>query len=392
MSISDLVYIDSTGYHYADYPTFLAYFTTQYQNIYSIDVAIGPNSQDGQWLAIQAQAAYDSAVRGASTYLSFSPSTAQGVGLSRQVKINGLTRNIASFSTVDLDIGGTVGTAIINGVAQDELGQLWNLPTTVTIPGGGTITVTAISQVIGAINAQPNTVTVIFTPTLGWQTVNNASAAAPGDGVESDAALRARQSISTSLPALSVFDSTLAAVANVPGVEMVSSGYENPTGSTDGNGIPAHSISIVVEGGDAIAIATAIANKKTPGTGTYGTTTETIFDSRGVPNVINFYRPTLVTIDVVISITTLTGYTSGYASLIQNEVAAYINALGIGTDVLFTKLYVPANLIDNPTAAATFDIDAIEISRDPASPAASNVTIAFNELATVVAANIVVST
>lgn len=391
MSISDLVFIDSTGYHYADYPTFLLYYQQQYQTIYGTDVYLGSDSQDGQWVAVQAQAAFDLAALGAANYNSYSPSTAQGVGLSRQVQINGLQRNQATFSTVDVAIGGTVGTPITNGVAQDSLNQLWNLPTSVTIPMAGTITVTATSQIVGAIDALPNTVTTIYTPTAGWQTVNNPSNAAIGDGVESDAALRNRQAVSTSLPALSVFDSTLAAVANVSGVELVSPGYENPTGSTDANGVPAHSISIVVEGGDALAIATAIANKKTPGTGTYGTTTETVIDSRGIPNVINFYRPTLVTIDVAINLTQLTGFTASYKTFIQNEVAAYINALGIGTDVLFTKLYIPANLPDNPTAAATFDINSIAISRHPASPTPANVVIAFNELAVVVATNIVVT-
>lgn len=389
MQITDLVYIDETGYHYSDYPAFLDWLQTKYRAIYGADIVLSASSQDGQFLAILAQAFFDTASVGASVYSSFSPSTAQGVGLSRVVRINGISRRIPTFSTVDLDIGGTVGTTIVGGIVVDDLNQKWDIPT-VTIPISGTITVTAVAQDIGTVNAAANTVNRIFTPTRGWQTANNPLAATPGEPVESDASLRRRQTISTANPSLSVFEGTWGAVSNVSGVDAVR-GYENPTGTTDGNGIPEHSISFIVQGGDAMAIAAAIADHKTPGTGTYGTTTEVVYDSRGVPNTINFYRPTVVPINCEVNITTFTGYTSGYATLIQAAVAEYINSIGIGNDVLFTKLYVPANLINDPTAAATFDIDSIEISRDSNPVAAANVAIAFNELANIDAADIVVN-
>jgi hypothetical protein len=43
-------------------------------------------------------------------------------------------------------------------------------------------------------------------------------------------------------------------VAAVLGVTRLAA-YENDTNSTDGNGIPAHALSLVVDGGDALAIA-----------------------------------------------------------------------------------------------------------------------------------------
>lgn len=45
-------------------------------------------------------------------YNAFSPSTAQGAGLSSVVKINGIRRKTASYSTVDLRIVGQVGTIV----------------------------------------------------------------------------------------------------------------------------------------------------------------------------------------------------------------------------------------------------------------------------------------
>lgn len=379
MAIADLVYVDAMGFHYPDYPTVLQYLTDEYKVIYGADTYLAPDSQDGQWLAIQALAIFDTMQVAAAVYSSFSPLTAQADALSRNVKINGIRRRAATYSTADLLIIGTAGTVIANGQVEDTLSQKWNLPALVTIPPGGSITVTATAVDIGAITAAANTINKIATPTLGWQSVNNVAAAAVGDPVETDAELRRRQTFSTALPSLTVLDGTVGAVASVPGVTRFR-GYENDSDVTDANGIPAHSIAIVVEGGDQQAIGDAIAIKKTPGTGTYGTTTVTTYDQYGLPNLIKFFRPTLATIRVEVTIQALTGYTTGFADLIAAAIAASIQALEIGDDVLITKLYVPANL-PGQAAGATFDITQLRIKKNAGAFGTSNLTLAFNEVA-----------
>lgn len=379
MAIADLVYVDATGFHYPDYPTVLQYLTDEYKAIYGADTYLAPDSQDGQWLAIQALAIFDTMQVAAAVYSSFSPLTAQADALSRNVKINGIRRRAATYSTADLLIIGTAGTVIANGQAEDTLSQKWNLPASVTIPPGGSITVTATAVDIGAITAAANTINKIATPTLGWQSVDNVAAATVGDPVETDAELRRRQTFSTALPSLTVLDGTIGAVASVPGVTRFR-GYENDSDVTDTNGIPAHSIAIVVEGGDQQAIGDAIAIKKTPGTGTYGTTTVTTYDQYGLPNLINFFRPTPATIGVEVTIQALTGYTTGFADLIAAAVAASIQALEIGDDVLITKLYVPANL-PGQAAGATFDITQLRIKKNAGAFGTSNLALAFNEVA-----------
>jgi len=389
-TLSELVYIDETGYHYADYPTFLEWLKEEYRAIFGADVYLEADSQDGQDIAVRARALFDSAALGASVYNSFSPATAKGSGLASVVKINGIKKRIPTKSTVDLDIAGAVGTSIIDGVAEDELvGTKWLLPSPTVIPISGNITVTAEAENAGAINAQINSITKISTPTRGWVSVNNPAVATPGAPIETDAELRVRQSDSTALPSLSVFEGTIGAVANVEGVTRYK-GYENDSSVTDGDGIPAHSIAMVVEGGDALEIATAIAIKKTPGTRTYGTTSEVVFDRYGMPNTINFYRPTDVPITVEVRLTAYTGYSSAYADLIKTAVADLINSLSIGADVLYTKLYVPANL-PGTTPGTTYDILTIKIKRGADPLAESNVVIAFNEAASCDVADITVT-
>lgn len=377
MELADLVYIDATGYHFADYPAFLAWRTAQYQAIYGADVYLEADSQDGQLLAVQALADYQTAALGASVYNSFSPVTAQGVGLARNVKINGLNKRVPTHSTVDILITGQSGTIISSGVVIDTLEQKWDVPVT-SIPGGGSITVTAVAQDIGAVNAEANTVNRIFTPTLGWQSVNNVAAAVPGEAVESDAAFRGRQARSTANPSLTVLDGSAGSVANLPGVLEVRA-YENDTGSVDLNGIPAHSICMVVYGGDAVAIAQDIALHKTPGAGTFGNTTENVTDARGMPLAISFSRPTIDTITAVVTIVAGTAYSSDYTALIKQSIADHINSIGIGNAVLYTKMFTPAYLNGDP-AGKTYDVVTIEIGLNADPPDTINIPIDFDGL------------
>lgn len=365
--------IDATGISAPDYPTILATITASYQSIFGSDVILTPDSQDGQWIGILASMINDSNQSMIATYNQFSPTTSQGAGLSSVVKINGLEREASSNSTSDITLVGVAGTVINNGIVGDNLnlGTRWALPAVVTIPDSGTIIETATSVDTGSITAAANSLTVLLTPTLGWQTANNVAQATPGAPVEQDATLRQRQAVSTALPAQSPLDSIAAAVANTTGVTK-SKAYENDTGSTDSNGIPGHTISLIVEGGDSVEIATAISLKKTPGTGTYGTTSETILDPRGIPNLINFYRLATVELTVDVIVKKLALYLSTTDDLIIAAASDYINGLDIGQNVLNGNVAAVAQLPATPQAS-TFTVLGVTMSR-PSNPVDTTIT------------------
>lgn len=374
--------INASGITIPDYADILYTLKEKYRSIYGSDVYLEDDSQDGQWIAIIAAAQNDSNASVVAAYNSRSPSTAVGEGLSSVVKINGIKRQSASNSTADVVIGGQDGTTITNGIVADALQQRWSLPASVLIPDAGEITVTATAIEVGALQAPAATITKILTPTLGWQTVTNTLAATPGAAVETDAQLRARQRRSTALPSVTPLDGLYGLVADLDGVTQVQI-YENDTDATDGNGLPEHSIAAVVEGGDAQEIANAIFAKKTMGAFTYGTTTESVIDAYGVPRQIRFSRPITKPIDVVIEIDSQTGYTSVIGTKIRQAVTEYINALEIGSDVILTRLYVPANLNgDVDEGAETFELLSIMICLSGGSPAAADIAIGFNEVAT----------
>ncbi|PXV60876.1 Uncharacterized phage protein gp47/JayE [Dyella jiangningensis] len=373
--------LSATGISAPAYSDVLAFLQAQYQGIYGADVYLEPDSQDGQFLAIVAQAISDANATAIQIYQSMSPATAQGAALSQNVKLNGIARALFSYSTVDLLLIGQAGSTINNGIAQDTNSNQWILPAVVVIPPSGQITVTATCSVAGAITAPAGTVTIIKTPTLGWQSVSNPYDAVPGAPVESDADLRYRQTVSTALPSLTVMDGIVGAVSSILGVARVRA-YENDTASTDSNGIPSHSMSLVVDGGDATAIANAIATKKTPGAGTYGTTPVVVTDIYGRPITINFFRATDQAITVSITMKALAGYSSTVGQAVQQAVSAYVNATAIGGGTAGTVEW------DGAIAAAkavpnsnTFRITSLTLT-GPGGAGAPDVPLAFNQAAT----------
>ncbi|WP_158810245.1 hypothetical protein [Beijerinckia sp. L45] len=356
----------------------LAALQNDYRSVYGSDVSLDSDDQDGEWVGIQATAFNDYCAAFAAVYNAFSPATAQGAGLSSIVKTNGIERLIAGFSTADLTIAGTVGTIIFSGVVSDGSNK-WSMPTVVTIPLSGQIVVTAICQTAGAITAAAGTISSIQNMTKGWQSASNAAAASPGAPVEQDPQLRVRQSESTMLAATGVVDGIYGAIAAL-GVTRLRI-YENDTNAPDANGIPGHSICVVVDGGDNTAIATAIASRKLSA-GTYGTTVVTVTTgAAGIPRAINFFRSTQPSISWGISIKALTGFTVDVQTQLQQALSDWTNALGIGAGsagrIMLARAYAPALLTG--VAASTFELLGLTVSRDGNPLTAADVAIAFNE-------------
>ncbi|MDU2342828.1 MAG: baseplate J/gp47 family protein [Enterobacter asburiae] len=374
-----------------DYQTILDTLTSYFQQIYGSDAYLEPDSKDGQMVALVALAIHDANNTAISVYNCFSPATGYGAALTSNVKINGIARRGATNSTVDLILTGTAGTSITNGTVKDTNNVIWRLPASVTIGVGGTVTVTATCSNSGAVAALAGTITTINTPTRGWASVTNPAAATVGAPAETDAELRIRQGQSVALPSLTPFEGVDGAIANVAGVTRHKL-YENDTGTTDSNGLPPHSISAIVDGGDVTEIAQTIRGNKGQGTATYGTTSVTVPDTYGNPHVISFSRSTDVPIFGHITLKAFTGYTSQIGVQIQQAVADYINGLTIGDDVLLSRIYSPANLgVVSGGNARYYDIQELLIGKSAGSVAAANIIIAYNESASCKPENIVLT-
>lgn len=372
--------IDRAGISAPSYEDILASLKASFRLIYGDDAYLEADSQDGQFVAIIAKALDDANQATISVYNSFSPQTAVGAGLSNVVKINHMRRLVATKSQVNLTLTGVGGTSIISGRVRDVDGNVWLLPAVVTIPSSGSIIVTAEAEQAGSINAPTGSCTVIATPTAGWQEVTNASAATPGQPIETDAQLRARQEITPAINAYTVLTGLAAAIKAIPGVTY-GVVYENDTGTTSGDGIPAHSIAAVVKGGDANLIAQAIFDRKAPGVGTHGTTTINITDISGALRPIKFFIPTERVVQVEVSLYAENGYNTEIANQIKQSVAAYINGLDVGENVILTRLYAPA-LLNSVQNSETYRLSLVRTRFTGGSFGTADLAVAFNEKAT----------
>jgi uncharacterized phage protein gp47/JayE len=383
--------ISAAGLTIPSYTQILNYLIAQYQAIYGQSVYLGVDSADYQEISLFASMAADVLKTAQLTWNNQSPQTAVGAGLDSIIKLNGLQRLIASYSTVVLTITGTPGTVITNGIVQDSIyGYNWNLPASVTIPNTGTITAVALCQQIGAVAILAGQISTsgIVTPTLGWLTVTNAGPSVPGQPVEVDAKLRSRQALSVALPSISLPAGTLAAIAAVSGVTRYAMD-ENSTATTNGNGTPSHSIAPVVEGGTDLDVASAIYYNRGLGCGTYGTTTVAVTDaiSQIVSN-INFYRPTYAPIYVVITAHLLPGGSSATLTAMSDALVTYLNSLQIGELVSYGALVSVAMSVNPNLTLPIVSVRTLFFGTSASPTTTTDVVMAFNAVVQGIAGDI----
>jgi hypothetical protein len=179
-------------------------------------------------------------------------------------------------------------------------------------------------------------------------------------------------------------------VASVAGVTRYVA-YDNDTRVTDANGIPGNSLAMVVEGGDVTAIASAIAGKKGPGGGTYGTTSATVINVYNMPITINFFRPNYQAITGAMSLKALAGFTTAIGAAAQQAVSDYVNQVAIGGGPSGTVEWADALTAANSIPGSnTFKLTALTLA-GPGGPGAPDVPLAFNQAASCTPASIVLT-
>jgi uncharacterized phage protein gp47/JayE len=404
-------YLDAAGLHIPSYADIRDDMISSYLAVYPQVVFLGTSTAKYQEISIFALKCYDTLLAAQLSYNARSPTTAVGSDLDAIVKMNGLARKAASYSTVPLTITGVPGTIITNGLVADTSGNVWALPISVTIPSGGSVTVSGQCTTPGAVQAATGAVNAIVGGiTAGWTGATNPFPALPGLPVESGSQLRARQALSVARPSSTRLAGTLAAIAEAPGVTRYAQGtpsssgtstsVENPTGSTDSFGNPQHSVSMVVEGGTDLAVATAIyANR---GIGPYtnpnasanptGTRSITVTDpNTGVPLVIGFQRPVYVPIFVTMVLHGLTGYTSADIAAVQAAIVLYLNSLQIGETVTFASFYAVAQSVMPSLLLPQFSITSLFTGTAASPSGVIDIPLDYYQVAQGITGNVLIS-
>lgn len=372
-------YIDDAGLHVPTYADIRDDLIDDFKKIYGDDLYLGNDSQDYQMISAFALKTYDTIQLLQIVYNNQSVKTAVGTGLSSRVKLNGLRRKTASYSTCVLTLTGVPGTTIAAGIVEDTQGRKWRLPENAKFVDE-TLEITATCQDIGAVEAPVGTIAKISNPQYGWLTVTNKVPAVKGRPIETDEELRRRQAISPALPSRNMTNSTIAGIATIAGVTRYKV-YENDTNTTDENGVPSHSIAAVVEGGLDGAIAEQIYLRKGPGCGTHGTTTSIYINSDGLKNEIRFFRPIYQDVAVKITIKKYTTYTTAVEQDIKRNIAAYIERLGIGANVTTTGVLTAIAAAVDDALQPSFALQSVQIGRADGVLGIADVDIPYNAMA-----------
>lgn len=240
-----------------------------FYQIYGPNINVASNSPDGQMINIFALAKQDMLNLCVSIYNSFDPDQAVGIALDNISQICGITRKGGIYTQVAITV--TVSQNLnLSGLdtstpytVQDGNGNQFQLITSASLTTGANI-LNFQAQNIGFIQVLPNTITTPVTIIGGVLSVNNAGAPYQvGSNQETDSNFRLRRQASTSFPALGALNGMYAGLNNLSGVAGAEV-YENMTNATV-NGIPAHGIWVVINGGTAAQIADVIYNRRTLG-------------------------------------------------------------------------------------------------------------------------------
>lgn len=286
--------------------------------------------------------------------------------------INALASNINSA-----DIGLTAGN--INGILNlksDSLDTYFKVYTSSDMSIENVTTNAVFTATIkGNITVPSNAVTVIQTPVSGWLSVTNQNPGIAGRNLETDAQLRIRRELSFRLGGSGTPEAIRARILNVPGVTAATV-FENIGDTTSTEGLPPHSFEVLVQGGVDNEIADTIWKVKPAGIRSFGNVDEIVIDSTGRQQPISFSRPVLVPIYVSVSLTKTTDYPSNGDDLIKQNIAAQINALAIGQDVIYQSLYQSIYKVPGISSAE------VEISSDGSTYNAANIIISPSQIAT----------
>lgn len=359
------------------------------------DLNLSPESPDGQINGVYSESDSNLWSLAEACYNAFSPSKASGAALSDLVELNGIERQDATSTSVELLCSGVPGVIIpIDSLCSTEGGVIVvKTLSSVTIGAGGTVSVPAESITTGVEVVLAGEITNIDTPISGWAIVTNPLDGITGEEEETDAELRVRRNRSVSRSAISILDSIVAEVLAVSGVTYTA-GFENDQDVTDPNGLPPHSTLIVVEGGGDDDIAQAIFIKKVDGIQTTGNSSGNATDSQGVVKPINFSRPNKIEIHVRVDINTFEDFPPTGIQDIKQAIVDYANGdliegrgFGVNDDVIRTELFTPVNTV-NGLSVSILTI----LAGSPAGPGDfANIAIGFDERSEFTIANIEVN-
>jgi hypothetical protein len=322
----------------------------------------------------------------------FDPDAAEDQLLVNLGKLTGTARRAATQSTVDLDCELAEDTELVAGThfaaIDGKEDVLWTPEEDFTAPSDGTHSVRFVSQETGPITASQNTITVISTAVVGWESVNNPDDASPGRNADTDAILRQRREEQLTAAGSATIDAVKADLLDIDDIETAAV-FENTGTTIDAQGRPPGSIEAVLYDGTPPlvgddVIAQAIWESKAGGAATFGESSGTATDSSGNEQTVNFTRVTVREVWLEFDVT-VSGDYAGDAAL-KLHIATEGNKLDQGEDVIAWYMGTLPGAVQGVT-----NVTAVRLGFSVSPSGTDDLEIDFREIARFDTARIVVN-
>lgn len=330
-------------------------------------------------------------------YNAFNRHAAEGFALDNIGDLNGTGRNPAtkSFVTAQVTLGASfsqpAGVLIANVVGQPTI--RFTNKNTVTSTTAGDYSAIFEALDYGPTVANAGTLTVITAPVSGWNAVSNLVDATVGALEETDTPYRQRQETELSASGSSTVDGIRADILRVPGVQECFV-FENTTNVTSPDGLPPHSIEVVIFDGTTptavdAQVLLAVWKNKPGGTETYGNVSGLVTGSDGVARMVSFSRALVKTLYLTYELLVVDPAFFPVDGITKVKEAARqrgVDILKLGVDVISLQfkgaaLSVPG-VVDVPTLRMGFA---------PSPSGTANLTVGSREIAKLDTANISVT-
>ncbi len=345
----------------------VSHINSRFLSVFGANFDISPEGPDGQVIGIISEEISKCWQQAEMVFNAYRPGAMQKVGLDNICELTFTKRLVNWPSRVGVRCAGQAGTLVPAGSIVSDGTMDFETQYDCTIPG----TVTAVATETGEYYIAADTVNKINTPVAGWESVNNPEIGQTGVDYESDPALRTRRDRTTAHSGSAFVEAIYAALAdlNLSYLRI----RDNDTGAPIGTQ-PSGTVFVVVEGGTEDEIARRIYSSKTGGVPTHGTTSVSIYDSKGYPHEVKFSRPEGATIYVTGTFKRRPGSnisSNDAARQLQTAMMDYINSLNPGDSVIWSECFKPIMDATNgvqvdslfigtsasPTGIATIELD-----------------------------------
>lgn len=241
--------------------------------------------------------------------------------------------------------------------------------------GTGAVDVTATCTVNGPSIAVAYDITEIETSVTGWDSVLNLEDADLGTNLGTDESTRLQREIDLATPGTSTADAIRQALLAVDDVDTVKV-FVNNTDAPDADGVPAHAIEAVVQGGADQDIWDCLLANVAAGIATHGTEDGTATDEAGTDHDVSFSRPSEVEIYVELDVDyDADTFPADGEDQIKDAVVAYGNARGLGLNAVASGCLAQAFRVTGVLDVTDAKVGTV----DP--PASTSVNITSRQLA-----------